>query len=225
MSVQMWHDNVVNPCRASTYRFLRKVVDEVVAIYAEAGATLTTIHTGGDEVPEGVWEGSPSCQALLDEAQEGVASVEDLASHFLRELNAIAASHGLVTGGWEEIALRKVQAEGGVHAEAFTVAEVQHGPMALVDERFPLLVFAPRGPAQAGLVRVAEEFRAQGAKVILVGPAGLPGVDLAVPASPHELLDPLCQILAFYLAAAALAEARGLDPDAPRRLKKVTKTL
>ncbi|WP_437339487.1 SIS domain-containing protein [Sorangium sp. So ce394] len=113
----------------------------------------------------------------------------------------------------------------GVHAEAFTVAEVQHGPMALIDERFPLLVFAPRGPAQAGLARVAEEFRGQGAKVILVGPAGLPGVDLAVPASAHELLDPLCQILAFYLAAAALAEARGLDPDAPRRLKKVTKTL
>nr|WP_234023206.1 SIS domain-containing protein [Sorangium cellulosum] len=113
----------------------------------------------------------------------------------------------------------------GVHAEAFTVAEVQHGPMALIDERFPLLIFAPRGPAQAGLVRVAEEFRSQGAKVILVGPAGLPGVDLAVPESPHELLDPLCQVQAFYLAAAALAEARGLDPDAPRRLKKVTKTL
>ncbi|WP_437494810.1 SIS domain-containing protein [Sorangium sp. So ce1014] len=113
----------------------------------------------------------------------------------------------------------------GVHAEAFTVAEVQHGPMALIDERFPLLIFAPRGPAQAGLASMAEAFRGQGAKVILVGPAGLPGVDLVVPASPHELLDPLCQIQAFYLAAAALAEARGLDPDAPRRLKKVTKTL
>ncbi|XXT36512.1 SIS domain-containing protein [Sorangium sp. So ce513] len=112
-----------------------------------------------------------------------------------------------------------------LHAEAFTVAEVQHGPMALIDERFPLLIFAPRGPAQAGLVQVAEGFRGQGAKVILVGPAGLPGVDLAVPGSPHELLDPLCQIQAFYLAAASLAEARGLDPDAPRRLKKVTKTL
>ncbi len=113
----------------------------------------------------------------------------------------------------------------GVHAEAFTVAEVQHGPMALIDEQFPLLIFAPRGPAQAGLVSVAEEFRSQGAKVILVGPAGLPGVNLVVPESTHELLDPLCQVQAFYLAAAALAEARGLDPDAPRRLKKVTKTL
>jgi len=113
----------------------------------------------------------------------------------------------------------------GVHAEAFTVAEVQHGPMALIDEQFPLLIFAPRGPAQAGLASVAEEFRSQGAKVILVGPAALPGVNLVVPESPHPLLDPLCQVQAFYLAAAALAEARGLDPDAPRRLKKVTKTL
>lgn len=119
----------------------------------------------------------------------------------------------------------KLKETCGLHAEAFTVAEVQHGPMALIDERFPLLVFAPRGPAQPGLVRVAEEFRGQGAKVILVGPSGLPGVDLVVPESPHALLDPLCQIQAFYLAAAALAEARGLDPDAPRRLKKVTKTL
>jgi glucosamine--fructose-6-phosphate aminotransferase (isomerizing) len=112
-----------------------------------------------------------------------------------------------------------------IHAEAFTVAEVQHGPMTLIDEAFPLLVFATRGPAQAGLVSVAQEFRRQGAKVILVGPPALPGVDLVVPEAPHELLDPLCQIQAFYLAVAALAEAKGLDPDAPRRLKKVTRTL
>lgn len=113
----------------------------------------------------------------------------------------------------------------GIQAEAFTVAEVQHGPMALIEEKFPLLIFAPRGPAQAGLVRVAEEFRGQGVKVILVGPSTLPGADIVVPESSHELLDPLCQVQAFYLAVAALAEARGLNPDAPRRLKKVTKTL
>lgn len=113
----------------------------------------------------------------------------------------------------------------GIQAEAFTEAEVRHGPMALIEEGFPLLVFAPRGPAQAGLVGLAQEFRQQGAHVILVGPPGLQSVDLTVPEAPHELLDPLCQIQAFYLAAAALAEARGLDPDAPRRLKKVTKTL
>jgi glucosamine--fructose-6-phosphate aminotransferase (isomerizing) len=119
----------------------------------------------------------------------------------------------------------KLKETCALHAEAFTVAEVQHGPMALIDEQFPVLVFAPRGPAQAGLVSVAHELRQQGAKVVLVGPPGLAGADVVVPSSPHELLDPLCQIQAFYLGAAALAEARGLDPDAPRRLKKVTKTL
>ncbi|WP_437580030.1 family 20 glycosylhydrolase [Sorangium sp. So ce887] len=119
MSVQMWHDNVMNPCRESTYRFLKVVVDDIVAMYAEAGAPLTTFHTGGDEVPEGVWEQSPSCRALLAEAQEeGVDSVDDLASHFLRKVSAILSSHDLVTGGWEEIALSKVQAEGGVDKEA-----------------------------------------------------------------------------------------------------------
>jgi glucosamine--fructose-6-phosphate aminotransferase (isomerizing) len=112
-----------------------------------------------------------------------------------------------------------------IHAEAFTEAEVRHGPMALIEAEFPLLVFAPRGPAQAGLASLAHEFRARGARVILVGPPGLPGVNLVVSEAPHELLDPLCQIQAFYLAAATLAKERGLDPDAPRSLQKVTKTL
>lgn len=112
-----------------------------------------------------------------------------------------------------------------IQAEAFTEAEVRHGPMALIDEELPLLVFAPRGPAQARLVRLAKEFRLLGAQVLLVGPPSLRGADLVVPEAPHELLDPLCQIQTFYLAAAALAEARGLDPDAPRGLAKVTRTL
>ncbi|WP_437927959.1 family 20 glycosylhydrolase [Sorangium sp. So ce291] len=119
MSVQMWHDNVLNPCRESTYRFVKTVVDDIVAMYAEAGATLTTLHTGGDEVPEGVWEQSPSCQALLDEeAGDGLDSAADLTSYFLSKINEIVASHGLVTGGWEEIALKKVPAGSGFDKEA-----------------------------------------------------------------------------------------------------------
>lgn len=152
------------------------------------------------------------------------ADVRPLVDAFAGEERLLVLGRGPAFSIALESAL-KFKETCALHAEAFTVAEVQHGPMALIDEEFPLLVFAPRGPAQAGLVTVAHDFRKQGAKVILVGPPTLPGVDLVVPDSPHELLDPLCHIQAFYIAAAALAEARGLDPDAPRRLKKVTKTL
>lgn len=109
-SVQMWTDNVVNPCQESTYRFLTKVVDEVSAMFTEAGATLTTLHTGGDEVPAGVWAESPLCKTLIDmDPNDAIGSVADLSSHFIRRYSEILAKHNLVTGGWEEIALSKVK--------------------------------------------------------------------------------------------------------------------
>ena len=118
-SVQMWTDNVVNPCQESTYRFLEKVVDEISAMYAEAGATLTTIHTGGDEVPGGAWEESPACKALIDGAPgDGLETVEDLHSHFLRGIREILGARGLITGGWEEIALMRVVSGETVDKEA-----------------------------------------------------------------------------------------------------------
>ena len=58
-----------------------------------------------------------------------------------------------------------------IQAEAFSAAEVKHGPMALVGDGYPMLVFAPRGPAQAGLLSLAAEMRARGARVVLVAPA------------------------------------------------------
>ena len=111
MSVQMWKDNVVDVCLESTYRFLSKVFDEIADMYKEAGAPLRIVHTGGDEVPHGVWEGSPACRRLLDE-QDDVAGFEDLAAHFLRRLSDLLAEKGLATGGWEEIALVEEQHNG-----------------------------------------------------------------------------------------------------------------
>ena len=106
-SVQMWDDNVVNVCRPSTYRFLQAVVDDLVAMYAEAGATLTTVHTGGDEVPHGVWQKSPICETLVAESDE-VESIDDLPMYFLRQTAKILDGHDLITAGWEEIALTSV---------------------------------------------------------------------------------------------------------------------
>lgn len=111
-----------------------------------------------------------------------------------------------------------------IQAEAFSGAEVQHGPMALVGEGYPLLVFAPRGPAQAGLLALAEHMRARGALVLLAAPEGTPGCELPLATAAAEELDPIAAIQSFYLMVEALARARGMDPDKPRHLSKVTRT-
>ncbi|MFQ5737697.1 MAG: family 20 glycosylhydrolase [Acidobacteriota bacterium] len=107
-SVQGWRDGVANVCLESTYRFINTVVEEVIGLYKEADAPLTMIHTGGDEVPRGVWQKSPACRRFLDRTKaHGVSGVEELPDYFLRRLTEILSGHGLSVGGWEEVALRR----------------------------------------------------------------------------------------------------------------------
>jgi glucosamine--fructose-6-phosphate aminotransferase (isomerizing) len=112
----------------------------------------------------------------------------------------------------------------GIQAEAFSGAEVQHGPMRLIEEGYPLLVFAPRGPAQAGLLELAQAMRDRGARVLLAAPAGTPGANLPLVEASAPDLDAMCAIQSFYPMVEALARARGNDPDRPPHLKKVTRT-
>jgi glutamine---fructose-6-phosphate transaminase (isomerizing) len=112
----------------------------------------------------------------------------------------------------------------GIQAEAFSGAEVKHGPMALVEDGYPLLVLAPRGPAQAGLVALAQEMRGRGARVLLAAPAGTAGAELPLATTADVDLDTVAVVQSFYPMVEALARLRGLDPDAPRHLAKVTRT-
>lgn len=112
----------------------------------------------------------------------------------------------------------------GLHAEAYSGAEVQHGPMALVEPGFPLLVLAPPGPAQAGLLVLAAQLRERGARVLLAAPPGTPGAELPLAPVGHDDLAPIGMVQSFYAMVESLARARGLDPDAPRHLSKVTLT-
>lgn len=112
----------------------------------------------------------------------------------------------------------------GIQAEAFSAAEIQHGPMRLIEAGYPLLIFAPRGPAQAGVLEVARTMRERGACVLLAAPAGTPEANLPLVETAHADLDPMSAIQSFYPMVEALARARGNDPDAPPHLKKVTRT-
>ncbi|AMM52718.1 beta-N-acetylhexosaminidase [Rufibacter sp. DG15C] len=110
-SVQYWNDNVMDVSMPSTYRFLEKVTDEVLAMYKEAGAPIQTIHFGGDEVPKGVWEKSPSVQALMKK-DASIKEIDDLWYYFFNKLNAMVKARKLYLSGWEEVGLRKVRENG-----------------------------------------------------------------------------------------------------------------
>ncbi|RKF47268.1 SIS domain-containing protein [Paraburkholderia fungorum] len=135
----------------------------------------------------------------------------------------IVIGRGLGLAIAQEAAL-KLKETSGIQAEAFSSAEVRHGPMELIDRDYPLLVFAPRGPEQAGLLQLARDMQARGARVLLAAPDDVPEATLPLATTDHAALDPIAAILSFYVMAAGLAAARGRNPDAPRHLNKVTET-
>lgn len=110
-SVQGWTDNVINPAVPSVYRFIEKVVNELVLMYREAGAPLHTIHMGGDEVPAGVWERSEAVNKLIA-ADTLVKSPDDVWKYYFTKVSRILQSHDLYMSGWEEIGLKKVLVNG-----------------------------------------------------------------------------------------------------------------
>ena len=109
-SVQGYPDNVMNPALESTYRFIERVVGDLATMHREAGAPLRHIHMGGDEVPAGVWAGSPAVQAYMQ--AHGLTSVDDLWFVFYGRVEQILKAHGLLPSGWEEIAVRKAHRDG-----------------------------------------------------------------------------------------------------------------
>lgn len=106
-SVQMWNDNVICICQPSALNFIEEVTKELVAMYKEANAPITSVHIGGDEVPKGVWTNSVVCKQLLD-ADPELSTTEELPMYFLKKVNEILGKYNLRTAGWEEIALKKV---------------------------------------------------------------------------------------------------------------------
>lgn len=141
-----------------------------------------------------------------------------------------AAEHLFVLGrgpmlaAAQEAAL-KFKETCGLHAEAFSTAEVRHGPMALIGPDFPLLLLAEDDATLPGALDAAHEFRARGARVWTAAPGDRHPDALPIINAAHPLCAPLLVIQSLYTAVNALSVARGHDPDAPPYLHKVTGTL
>ena len=119
----------------------------------------------------------------------------------------------------------KCKEVAAIHAEAFSIAEVMHGPLRLVHERFPVLAFLPDDAAapsnRAGLADIARA----GGRLFTASPLATPGTRLPSAATGHGFTDPIAMVVSFYCFIEAVARARSHDPDHPAHLRKVTKTL
>ena len=137
--------------------------------------------------------------------------------------NLFVVGRGLGLAAAQEAAL-KLKETCGIHAEAFSAAEVQHGPMTLVGRGFPVVFFVQDDDTRTSTLEIAATFRARGAHVFMVGAIADGCESLALPATRDAACTPLVAVHRFYDAVNALAIRRGRDPDAPPHLSKVTET-
>jgi glucosamine--fructose-6-phosphate aminotransferase (isomerizing) len=131
---------------------------------------------------------------------------------------------GVGFGVAQEAAL-KLKETCGLHAEAFSTAEVRHGPMALVGPGFPVLAFDQNDETRPGVEAAVAACVAQGAEVMKAGGDDMAGVCALAAPDAHPVLEPIVFLQSFYRMACELAVARGFDPDRPPHLSKVTETL
>jgi glucosamine--fructose-6-phosphate aminotransferase (isomerizing) len=126
-----------------------------------------------------------------------------------------------------EVAL-KIKETGYLVAEPYSSADFRHGPSAVVSKGFPVVLIAPTGRVLDDVAELTELCRRRRAPIVAISdaPAVLGGADLQlpIPAGVPEWLSPLLSVIPGQLFALSLARARGLDPDNPRGLSKVTET-
>jgi glucosamine--fructose-6-phosphate aminotransferase (isomerizing) len=112
-----------------------------------------------------------------------------------------------------------------IHAESYSAAEVLHGPVSIVEEGFPVLCFAVGDAAESSVVQVSDDLAAKGACVFLTSDLPSGATQLPHMRTGHALTDAIALMVSFYTMVERVAADRGINPDTPRHLRKVTETV
>lgn len=215
---------------------MAKIADETLLIHAgrEKSVAATKTYTGqmlhfyllasaiGDkrlnynEIP-----------GYVEKALELQPQVEQIAQRYSFMENCVVVGRGLNYGNSYELAL-KLMETCYVVAERFSSADFFHGPLAIVERRFPVVIFGPTGVTQPSNIDLLERLKELHADSLSItndkAIAELSTQSLMLP-DIDESLTPIPFVVPAQMFAAYLSEAKGLDPDAPRSLTKVTKTI
>lgn len=167
----------------------------------------------------------PDAVAATLQASNGIA---EQAQHYRTMEQCVVIGRGYNYATASELAL-KLKELTYVTATSYSSADFRHGPIATIDTGFPTLLIMPKGVPFTDMLALASELRQRGAELLIVSdaPQALTMAKTAFPlASPvSEWLSPVTAIIPGQLLALHLAVAKGLNPDVPRGLQKVTKTL
>jgi len=126
-----------------------------------------------------------------------------------------------------EVAL-KMKETSYIVAEPYSPADLLHGPMAMIDRGFPALLVAPSGRALSDMAELGGQLERRNAELVAIsddpGVLGRARASLPLPVGIPEWVSPMVAVVPGQIWAVALARTRGLDPDQPRGLSKVTET-
>ncbi|HMJ08510.1 MAG TPA: SIS domain-containing protein [Pyrinomonadaceae bacterium] len=216
---------------------MARIADETLLIHAgrEKSVAATKTYTGqmlhfymlasaiGDRRLD--YHKIPDFAAKALELEPQVA---ELVQRYAFMENCVVVGRGMNYGNSYELAL-KLMETCYVVAERFSSADFFHGPLAIVERRFPVLMFGPTGVTQQSNVDLLNRLRELHADSLSItndpAIAKLSTRSIMMPDEIDEFLSPIPFIVPAQLFAAHLSAAKGIDPDAPRSLAKVTKTL
>lgn len=202
-----------------------KAVAATKTYTAQLGAlALLAAHLADDEERLAELEGVPSAVEQTLTLEDTIAAAAQRYAH-ARECVVLGRGYNYATAF--EIAL-KLKELTYVVAEPYSSADFRHGPVALVEQGFPVIAVAPHGAVYGDMVSLIEELAERDAELSIVSDRDealdLARVRLRLPASVPEWLSPFVCVVPGQLLALHVTLAKGYDPDHPRGLTKVTET-
>lgn len=189
-----------------------------IAAFALLAQALGTVDWAEPE-----WIGMVAAvQAVLDDAR----AVDGVAAELSESAHVLSVGRGLTYAAALESGLKLAETTG-IHASGYSPADLLHGPIAIAGPRMDALVWATPGPVAQDVTEIARDLDARGVRVHAICPDGmLPDVAsrVSMPADLDEALAPVVQVVRGQQLARAVSLRRGIDPDQPRGLSKVTHT-
>ncbi len=216
---------------------MAKIADETLLIHAgrEKSVAATKTYTGQMlhfyHLAEAFSQKNLSIEKIPPFTEQSLshrAEIERIVERYLFMENCVVVGRGLNYGNSYELAL-KLMETCYVVAERFSSADFFHGPLAVVERRFPVILFAPGGVTRQSNLDLLERLKELHADSFSITNdeeiARSSLINLKLSGEIDEFLSPIPFIVPAQMFAALLAEAKGINPDEPRSLSKVTKTL